>query len=329
MNEYAGSVAPAPPRASLFQPTAAMRAYYRGAAARAARELGLFEALAGAPGGMTIGALAARVGAGPRRLGALVDLLCLHGVLRREADRIAVGAESAPSRPESGAGWGALADVIRRDRPLDDDGIAGRAGEGLRRFHDALFAGGEAAAGDLSALVAAEGIGAVDLLDVGAGAGIYSAAFLRDRPSARVMLLDRPAVLDLARERLAGYHDRIDFVPGDALEVEWPAGVAAVLLANFLHLHSPAACERAIQRAASALAPGGALIIKDLRVDDDRSGPEEALIFAVHMALFSEGGSVYSVETIFEWLRRAGLVDLRFARLPSEPESFVAFGRKA
>ena len=326
MDERAPIVPPAGPRASLFVPTPEMRRYYRNAATAAAREIGIFDVLADGEA-LSVEDLAARVGAGARRLRALADLLRFHRVLQCSNERFSLG-EPAAVVPIADAGWGRLAEVLRNDRPLEDDGIAGRAGDGLRRFHDALYGGGEAAARELSSWLAAAGVSTGTLLDVGAGSGIYSAAWLRDRSDARATLLDRPAVLDLARERLTGFRDRIELLDGDAIRAEHPPSFAVALLANFVHLHSPEECGAAIRRAAAALVPGGVLVVKDLRVEDDRSGPEEALIFAVHMALFSTGGSVYSVEEIAEWLRAAGLAEVRSARLESEPEAVLVVGRK-
>jgi len=197
-------------------------------------------------------------------------------------------AATAPAHPVvARAGWGLLADVIRQDRPLpaETDDTAGS----VRRLHHHLASAGAAAARELVAC-----LGRSSLLDLGAGAGAYSKAFLGAHPDARATLVDTGEVLGLAAEWLGPLAERARLVEGDAATAFAGDGHGAVLLANLLHLHSPAMCARLCAAAARAVAPGGVVVIKDLRVDDDRKGPLEGLLFALNMAIYTEAGDVYA-----------------------------------
>src|SRR5204862_8366021 len=75
--------------------------------------------------------------------------------------------------------------------------------------------------------------------------------------------------------------------------------------------------------AARAVAPGGMVGIKDLRVDDDRRGPYEGLAFALNMAIYTGGGDVYTPSQLRAWLAAAGLVGIAELRLTSQPDGIV------
>ena len=211
---------------------------------------------------------------------------------------------TVPAHPAvARAGWGLLADVIRQDRPLpaETEDTAGS----VRRLHHHLASAGAAAARELVAC-----LGTRSLLDLGAGAGAYSKAFLGARPGARATLVDTGEVLGLAAEWLGPLAERARLIEGDAATVDTGDGHGAVLLANLLHLHSPAMCARLCAAAARAVAPGGVVVIKDLRVDDGRKGPLEGLLFALNMAIYTEAGDVYATSQLRAWLADAGLVDI-------------------
>jgi O-methyltransferase len=266
---------------SLFPLTADARRYFTAAAVAAARALGL-------DGPADLDACAARLGiARTHRLRALADLLTLDDAWQA----------SAPPSPPPG-GWGELAEVIRRDRPLASDDM-------LARFHAHLAAVGHEDARALAATLAALPEAARGLVDLGAGAGHYAAAFLDALPDAHATLVDRAEVLALAPPR-----ERQRLVVGDLFDAAIPRhGVA--LLANVVHLYNAADGARLVARAA-ALAD--VVVVKDLWIEPDRSGPPGALYFALNMALFTDGGEVHPAARIAEWMRQAGLGEVRVER---------------
>jgi SAM-dependent methyltransferase len=296
-------------------------AFLRDAAIAAAHDLGLFGALS--HGSMTLDELAAAVGVdeGRHRLRALVEVLAASEVLVVERSgamlRFGTGAE-VPARPAvASTGWGRLADVIRSDRP-----VALEESE-LRRFHAHLASAGADAARELATLLEGE-----SLLDLGAGAGVYSKAFLDEQPARRATLVDTREVLAIAREWMGPLAARARFVEGDAAAVDLGTGHDIVLLANLLHLHSEDMCARLCAAAARAVAPGGMVVVKDLRIDEDRSGPLEGLLFALNMAVYTTAGSVYPTSQLQAWLSAAGLVDLVERRLGAAPDAIVVIARR-
>jgi hypothetical protein len=346
----------------VFEPSS----FLRDAAIAAAHELGLFEALAA--GARTPPELAAALGvADSHRLRALIDVLAAIGAIARGAGGLTAGAitrgagglatgaitrgagglatvdgargaaptlvatggaVAAPTLVAAGgavaarpavvaAGWGLLADVIRRDRPLPLE----PADEA--RYHRHLLAAGAPAAREL-----APRLGGVSLLDLGGGAGAYTAAFLDAHPGSTATLVDTPATVALAEAHLARFGDRVRFMAGDARTACIGDGHGAALLANVLHLHPAEVCAELCAAAARAIAPGGLVAIVDLRVDEDRGGPLEGLLFALNMALYTEGGDVHPASRIRGWLADAGLVEIEARPLASAPEAMIVTGRR-
>ena len=292
------------------------------AAMAAGHELRVFDALAH-HGRSSIDELASAIGvsAGRHRLRALLDVLAVIGAIhcdRSGTPRFAAATVTPPHPVIARDGWGRLADIIRTARPLSLDDV-----ESERRFHHHLAEAGAAAAREL-----VPHLGDTTLLDLGAGAGAYSKAFLQEHPTARATLVDSRDVLALAHEGLGPFAERAEFVEGDASSVDAGDGYGAALLANVLHLHSADMCARLCSAAARAVEPGGVVVIKDLRVDEDRSGPLAGVLFALNMAVYTEAGDVYPTSQLRAWLSEAGLVEIVEHRLVAAPDAVVVIGRR-
>ena len=307
------------------------RDYLRAAAVQAALELGIFERLE--EGARSMDELSWHLGVtSTHRLQALLDVLVLEKILAREGEgedaQVALQHPIAPAPLLPRAGWGMLAEVIRNDAPLDEPGVSGReSGDALQRFHAHLCSAGADAAAELMGPLAREEGGL--LLDLGSGAGAYSKAWLEARTDARALLLDRPEVLELAKgalgpQALARAELRAAELADDA---PWPEA-NVVLLANLLHLFGPEEAQQFVSRAADAALPGGAVVIKDLRLEPDRLGPAPGVLFSLNMALFTREGRVHTEDALLDFLRVAGLVDLELRTLESAPDALVARGRK-
>jgi hypothetical protein len=276
------------------------RAWMVAAVATAAHELGLFTLVA-ARGPLDAEAIAAALTLPPRRLRPLVDVLAAAHILTRADGKFTV-ADVPPPLALPPTGWGRLAEVVRRDRPLPDD-------DALAQFHAHLRAAGAAPARALAETLAALPSAPLGLVDLGGGAGVYSEAFAARLPDAPVTLVDRAPVIALAQPFLDG---RATLIAGDLLDDATPLGHGhgVALLANVLHLHGAAACARLVARAAASVAVTGWVVVKDLLVAADRSGPMESLLFAVNMALYTDAGDVHDAERIAAWLAAAGLADI-------------------
>jgi hypothetical protein len=311
----------------LFALNAEARAWMVAAAGAAARQLGIDAAL---DRPRTAAELARALGVAPRRLGALVDVLACAGVLARaDADEAPTFTRGAawPAQPLlPPQGWGRLAEILTNDRPLPSPSPSDDEQE-RERFHAYLRAAGATSARALMAELSRLPSARRGLVDLGGGAGAYTEAFLAALPGAPATLVDREPVIALARAHLLG---RASLVAGDlfdeATAIREEHGIA--LLANVLHLYGARDCQRLVARAAASVAPGeGWVVVQDLYVAPDRTGPLPSLLFALNMAVYTEEGDVHDGVRIAEWLARAGLVDVEHARRGDD--EIVVRGRRA
>jgi SAM-dependent methyltransferase len=162
--------------------------------------------------------------------------------------------------------------------------------------------------------------GEISILDVGGGSGIYSAIWLGLNPAARSTQLDWGPVNAIARGFVAerGAADRFTCIDGDFHTTDF--GTAAYDVAVYSHIAHQEGPEDNVAIFAKfqrALKPGGTLVISDFIVDDDRSGPPFALIFASEMLLNSKQGGTWRRADYRVWLAEAGFADVSFHPTPS------------
>ena len=149
------------------------------------------------------------------------------------------------------------------------------------------------------------------ILDVGAGAGIWSLAMAQRHAETRVTALDFPKVLQAFRIQAEhmGLSDRIGLLPGNFHSVAIPEDrFDRIVLANVLHLEPPEQAAALIGRVATALVRGGDLVIVDVLGDGTPVGERAQAIYALHLALRTREGKVHPLSDLQAWVEQAGLV---------------------
>ncbi|WP_148715465.1 class I SAM-dependent methyltransferase [Chitinolyticbacter meiyuanensis] len=112
------------------------------------------------------------------------------------------------------------------------------------------------------------------VMDIGANTGKFSRAALEYNPEATLHLVDLPQQLAIAEATLeaAGLRTRAELHPRDMLQSEatFPAGMDVIWMSQFLSCFSEPVIASILQRAASALAPQGQVLILDTLWDRQR-----------------------------------------------------------
>ncbi|CAN5402712.1 hypothetical protein BH11MYX1_BH11MYX1_14200 [soil metagenome] len=286
----------------------------RDAAIAAGYQLGVFD---GAARTLDEIADANGIAKGRRRMRPLRDLLVAMGHLGRDGERVIAADVPAPREVAHG-GWGLMVEVFRSDKALPVEG-----GEVEQRYHAHLTEVGAPAAAELATL-----LGGASLIDLGCGAGTYTAAFLDAHPAARATGIDFWDVVPIAKKFLARFGERVRLIADEISTVQGRDEYEVALLANVVHLHAPVFCRKYVERAARLLVPGGRLVIKDLRLDEDRRGPMSGLMFALNMAIYTGGGDVYPTSQLREWCEAAQLGAIEEHRLETSPDSVVIVASK-
>jgi len=139
-------------------------------------------------------------------------------------------------------------------------------------------------------------VNAVDLskfskfVDLGGATGHLTIAACRRWPNLRGVVFDLPAAIPLAQEVVgeSDVKDRIDFAAGDFFADVLPmADVYA--LGRILHDWSEPKIDSLLQKIYQELQPGGAVIIVEKVLHDDKSGPEWAVLQSLNMLVCTEG----------------------------------------
>ncbi len=157
------------------------------------------------------------------------------------------------------------------------------------------------------------------VLDVGAGSGVWGIALAHQSPHVRIYAVDWPAVLDVTR-RVAirqGVADRLTTVPGDLLQVDLGKGHHVAMIGHILHSEGPERSRRLLRRIYEALAPGATIVVSEFMPNEERTGPANALIFAVNMLVHSESGDTFTFNEISSWLTEAGFKGPRLLEAPA------------
>lgn len=170
--------------------------------------------------------------------------------------------------------------------------------------------------------------GPASILDVGGGSGAFSAVMLQANPKATATQADWAGVNGIARGIVGsfGVGDRFKTMDGDIHKLDY--GTAAwdvVVYSHIAHQEGPATNIGIFRKFRKALRKGGALVVNDFIVNDDRSGPPFGLMFAMNMMLHTKEGSTYREADYRAWLKEAGFADVKIVETPG-PAS-LAIGR--
>ena len=325
-----------------------LAAFRRSKAMFAGVTLGIFDALAAGP--KAAPALAAELGAHPDALARLLDALVGLRLLVRDpagyANTPTATAYLTQASPLRLTGylrftdevlwklWGDLAGAVRAgdagwqrtfgwDGPVFDnifhtdhlrrEFLMGMHGFGL------ISSPRVVAAFDLS--------GYRRLADLGGATGHLAVAACRRYPHLRAVVLDLPDVVPLARELVPATEvaDRVKVTAGDFFADPLPAA-DLYALGRVLHDWSEDKIMALLRKAHAALPPGGAVLVAEKLVADDRAGPDWAQMQDLNMLLVTEGKE----RTLGEYaglLRAAGFEEVDGRRTDAPVDAVLAVKR--
>ena len=280
--------------------------------------------------------LAIRAGASLRGLTAVLDALVGLEFLKRRANRYLLTAESSmflvSSKPAYHGAyfmhmtrqliprWLHLAEAVRTGRPLHAANQEAEGAEFFSTFVESLFPLSYAAARRLGEhLEIAKSVVPVSVLDIGAGSGVWGIALAHESPRVRIRAVDWPIVLEVTRKvaERQGVGDRLETAPGDLLEADLGKGHQVATVGHILHSEGEGRSRRLLKRIYDALAPGGTIAISEFMPNEERTGPPNALIFAVNMVINTEAGGTFTAGEISAWVEEAGFHQPRLLEAPA------------
>lgn len=125
----------------------------------------------------------------------------------------------------------------------------------------------------------------------------------------------RPLFDNYVREH--GLSQRLQFFPGDFLQDRFPTADVLVL-GRVLHNWDLVTKKMLLKKAHEALPSGGALIVYERLIDDDRRLNAPALLASLNMLIMTAGGFDFTGADCMGWLHEAGFHDVRMEPLTNE-----------
>ena len=160
-------------------------------------------------------------------------------------------------------------------------------------------------------------------VDVGTAQGDLAAQVALANEHLRGYGFDLAEVAPIFEEYVAtlGVADRVTFVPGSFFEDDLPKA-DVVLMGHILHDWDLATKKMLIKKAFEAVPTGGALIVYEAIIDDDRSKNAFGLMMSLNMLIETPGGFDYTGADCSAWMREAGFSSTRVEPLVG-PDSMV------
>jgi hypothetical protein len=118
-----------------------------------------------------------------------------------------------------------------------------------------------------------------------------------------------------------GLPDRLRFYSGDFFEDDLP-GADVLIMGHILHNWDMSEKRLLLEKAYNALPDGGALIIYEALIDDDRRENVFGLLMSLNMLIETRGGFVYTGADCQGWMRETGFSDSYVQHLIG-PDSMV------
>jgi hypothetical protein len=317
-------------------------AFWGSKALLSAVELDLFTMLAHRP--LTCEALTAKLGLQQRGTADWLDALVSLGMLNRSGDHYAntpatdlyldrakptyVGGMLEMANARLYPFWGSLTEGLRTGRPQNE----AKVGEDffaalyqdqarLRQFLHAMTGLSMGAAAAIADRFPWDRYHTV--IDIGAAEGCVPAHLALRHPHLTGGGFDLPAVGPAFDDYVASQNlaSRLRFYPGDFFADPLPPA-DVLIMGHILHDWSLEEKLTLLRKAHQALPDGGALIVYDAIIDDDRTSNTFGLLMSLNMLIETQAGFDYTAADCRSWMTEVGFRD-SYTEPLTGPDSMV------
>ena len=306
-------------------------------------EMGVFTELAHGP--EAFNALSGRLGLHPRSARDFLDTLVALGFLQRKGDVYSNSPDTDlfldRKKPAYVGGilemanhrlypfWGHLTEALRTGKP-QNEAKTGEAG-----LFETLYADPARLKEFLAAMTGVSHGANITIanrfpwaerrsfVDVGTAQGDLAVQIALANPHLQGIGFDLPEVAPIFEEYVAGagVADRLKFLPGDFFRQDIPMA-DVVLMGHILHDWDLPAKKMLIKKAYDALPSGGALVVYETIIDDNRSKNAFGLMMSLNMLIETPGGFDYTGAECMSWMKETGFSTARVEPLVG-PDSMV------
>jgi O-methyltransferase domain/Dimerisation domain len=306
-------------------------------------EMGLFTELSHGP--ESFESVCGRLRLHPRSARDFLDALVALGFLQRTGDRYANTPETDlfldQKKPSYVGGilemasrrlypfWGHLTEALRTGEPQNE---VKHGGPGM---FETLYADPARLKGFLAAMTGISHGSNMAIarafpwknyrtfVDVGTAQGDLAAQIALANPHLTGSGFDLPPVAPIFEEYVAalGIQNRLTFLPGDFFKQDFPKA-DVILMGHILHDWDLATKKMLLRKAFDALPAGGAVIVYEGIIDDDRSKNAFGLLMSLNMLIETPSGFDYTGAECSAWMKEAGFATTRVEPLVG-PDSMV------
>jgi hypothetical protein len=317
-------------------------AYWGSKTLLSAAELGLFTELAKGP--LDAETLRQRLGLHPRSARDFFDALVALGLLVRRDGQYANAPDADlfldRAKPSYAGGflemsshrlygfWAALTEALRTGQPQNEAKTGGDFFAALYQDPARLKDFAHAMTG--ISIASAQAIARQfpwgnyqTFADVGTAEGCLPVQVALAHPHLRGVGFDLPPLGSIFDEHVAafGLQDRLRFAPGSFFDDPLPAADVLVM-GHILHDWGLDQKRALLAKAHAALPPGGALVVYETIIDDERSTNAFGLLMSLNMLIETPEGFDYTAAECAGWMRDAGFRETYAEHLVG-PESMV------
>lgn len=308
-------------------------------------ELGVFDALADGPADLAT--LTAKLGLHERSARDFFDALVAMNVLARDANGYANTPETelflVRGRPSYVGGllemanarlyesWGHLSEALKTGRRQSEN-------QDASDLFAALYADPKRLRGFLAAMsgVSAGAARAIaqkfpwddhkTFVDVGTAQGMVPVTLARAHPHLSGGGFDLPPVGPIFEDYVAanGLAERLRFHPGDFFKEELPQA-DVIVMGHILHDWDLDQKRMLLKKAYHALPEGGALIVYEALIDNDRRENAFGLLMSLNMLIETDGGFDFTGADCEGWMTEAGFSRTRVEHLTGPDSMVVAY----
>lgn len=306
-------------------------------------ELGVFTELAKEP--LSVAALGERLHLHPRSARDFLDTLVSLRMLQRDGEGLYSNTPEADTfldraKPSYLGGmlemantrlyqfWGSLTEALRTGQPQNEV-------KNSENFFASLYADPQRLEGFLSAMTGLS-LGAAraiaeqfpwsdyrTFIDIGGAQGGLPVQVALAHEHLTGGIFDLPAVGPVFEKYVQqhGLAERLRFHPGDFFKDPLPSADVLVM-GHILHDWNLEEKQTLLKKAYDALPKGGALIVYEALIDDDRRENTFGLLMSLNMLIETPGGFDYTGADCSRWMREAGFSRTQVEHLVG-PDSMV------
>ena len=294
-------------------------------------ELGVFSALASGPADLAT--LQNKLGLHPRAARDFLDALVALKLLDRHDGRYSNTPETElfldRAKPSYLGGllemanarlygfWGSLTEALRTGEHQNEAkhgaDVFGATFADPQRLRGFLAAMSAVSAGPAKAIAAKfDWSKYKTVMDLGAAQGMVPVTLLRAHPHLSGLGFDLPQVKPAFEAFAAqnGLADRLRFVAGDFFKDELPRA-DVVVMGHILHDWGLPEKKALLAKVFAALPAGGAVVVYDAVIDDERKENAFGLLMSLNMLIETPRGFDYTGADCQAWMREAGFRDTR------------------